>query len=46
VADAAHALGLTLETARNYTKRIYSKLALTGQADLVRYVLTSLAPLA
>lgn len=46
VADAAHALNLTLETARNYTKRIYSKLALTGQADLVRYVLSGLAPLA
>jgi DNA-binding CsgD family transcriptional regulator len=45
VADAAQALGLTLETARNYTKRIYSKLALTGQADLTRYVLNSLAPL-
>lgn len=46
VADAADALNLTLETARNYTKRIYSKLALTGQADLTRYVLSSLAPLA
>ncbi len=46
VADAARALNLTLETARNYTKRIYSKLALSGQADLVRYVMASLAALA
>jgi DNA-binding CsgD family transcriptional regulator len=44
--DAGHALGLTTETTRNYSKRIFSKTGATGQADLVRLVLTGLAPLA
>lgn len=39
-------MGLTLETARNYTKRIYSQLGLRGQGELVRYVLQSGASLA
>lgn len=39
--EAAEALGLTIETARNYSKRIYVKLGARGQADLVRLVLDS-----
>jgi DNA-binding CsgD family transcriptional regulator len=34
-------MGLTLETARNYSKRIYAQLDVRGQAELVRYVLHS-----
>lgn len=44
--EAGMALGLTAETARNYSKRIYAKTGATGQADLVRMILTGLAPLA
>lgn len=38
IAQAATALGLTLETARNYSKKIYSKMDLRGQSDLIRYI--------
>lgn len=44
--EAGRALRLTDETTRNYSKRIYAKTGARGQADLVRIVLTSLAPLA
>jgi DNA-binding CsgD family transcriptional regulator len=44
--EAGRALQLTPETTRNYSKRIYAKTGASGQADLVRLVLTSLAPLA
>jgi len=44
--EAGRALQLTAETTRNYSKRIYAKTGTSGQADLVRLVLTSLAPLA
>lgn len=44
--EAGVALGLTPETTRNYSKRIYAKTGATGQADLVRTVLTGLAALA
>lgn len=44
--EAGSALRLTPETARNYSKRIYAKTGATGQADLVRMVLSGLAPLA
>jgi len=43
---AGLALGLTTETTRNYSKRIYAKTGTRGQVDLVRLVLTGLAPLA
>ncbi len=43
--EAGLALGLTVETARNYSKRIYGKTGATGQADLVRMILSGLAPL-
>ncbi len=39
-------LHLTLETARNYSKRLYAKTGTRGQADLVRLVLTNVAMLA
>lgn len=44
--EAGRALRLTDETTRNYSKRIYAKTGTKGQADLVRVVLLSLAPLA
>ena len=44
--EAGQALGLTVETTRNYSKRIYGKTGAAGQADLVRMVLTGLTPLA
>lgn len=44
--EAGLELGLTVETTRNYSKRIYGKTGAVGQADLVRMVLTGLAPLA
>ena len=46
IVDAGRELRLTSETARNYSKRIYAKTGASGQADLVRMVLTGLAPLA
>lgn len=44
--EAGLDLGLTVETTRNYSKRIYGKTGAAGQADLVRMILTGLAPLA
>ncbi len=41
IAEAAEALGITVETARNYSKKIYAKTGAKGHADLVRIVLTS-----
>lgn len=41
ITDAADALGLTIETARNYSKKIYAKTGARGQAELVRIILTS-----
>ena len=46
IAEAGAALGLTLETARNYSKQVYAKLGLHGQAQLVRHFLESGASLA
>lgn len=46
ILEAGAELQLTPETARNYTKRAYAKTGAAGQADLVRQVLTGLAPLA
>lgn len=43
--EAGRRMRLTRETARNYSKRIYAKSGARGQADLVRLVLTGLAPL-
>ncbi|WP_109806108.1 helix-turn-helix transcriptional regulator [Sphingosinithalassobacter portus] len=38
LSEAAGALGLTIETARNYSKKIYAKTGTRGQADLVRRI--------
>lgn len=46
IAEAAAAMGLTLETARNYSKKLYSRLGVRGQADLVRLLLTGPAAFA
>ena len=46
IREAATLLGLTLETTRLYTKRIYAKTGTRGQADLVRLILASIVALA
>lgn len=46
IAQAAEFLGLTIETARNYSKKIYAKTGTRGQPDLVRLMLTSVLALA
>ena len=46
IAEAGEAMGLTLETARNYSKQLYAKLGVRGQTQLVRLVLESAALLA
>ena len=38
IAETASAMGLTLETARNYSKRIYARMGVHGQAALMRKV--------
>ncbi|MEH6789174.1 helix-turn-helix transcriptional regulator [Parasphingorhabdus sp.] len=45
IREAAGLLGLTLETARLYSKRIYAKTGTRGQADLVRLILASIVAL-
>lgn len=41
ITEAAEELSLTVETARNYSKKIYSKTGASGQAELVRIIFTS-----
>jgi DNA-binding CsgD family transcriptional regulator len=41
IAEAADTLDLTVETARNYSKKIYAKTGARGHAELVRIILTS-----
>jgi DNA-binding CsgD family transcriptional regulator len=38
IAEAAEQLGLTVQTARTYSKNIYAKMGARGQADLVRFI--------
>lgn len=38
ISEAAPELGLTLESARTYSKRIYAKTGARGQTDLVRFI--------
>jgi len=45
IAEAAGELGLSIETARNYSKKIYAKTGARGQADLIRFILTSVLAL-
>ncbi len=46
ISEAAEQLGLTVETARSYSKKIYSKTGARGQAELVRNILTSVLAMA
>lgn len=46
IKEAAKLLGLTHETTRLYSKRIYAKTGTRGQADLVRLILASIVSLA
>ncbi|WP_066557244.1 helix-turn-helix transcriptional regulator [Croceicoccus bisphenolivorans] len=46
IAEAAEEHGLTTETARYYSKKIYAKTGARGQADLVRHILTGVLALA
>lgn len=46
IKEAAVDIGLTLETARNYSKKIYAKLGARGQTDLVRFVMKSVLAMA
>lgn len=46
IAEAAAALGLTVETARNYSKRVFAKTRTRGQPGLIRAIAASVARLA
>ena len=46
ISEAARAHGLTVETARYYSKKIYAKTGARGQVDLVRNILTGVLALA
>lgn len=46
IAEAAGDLGLTVESARTYSKRIYAKTGARGQADLVRFMHRSVLAIA
>ncbi len=46
IAQAANDLGLTVETARTYSKTIYAKMGARGQPDLVRFIHRSVLMLA
>ena len=46
IAEAAEEQGLTIETARNYSKKIYAKTGARGQVDLVRNILTGVLAIA
>ncbi|WP_088182506.1 helix-turn-helix transcriptional regulator [Sphingobium sp. Z007] len=46
IAQAAANLHLTVETARNYSKKIYAKMGARGQAELVRIILSSVLAIA
>nr|WP_260927936.1 LuxR C-terminal-related transcriptional regulator [Novosphingobium sp. 9] len=45
IAEAGAAMGLTLETARNYSKRIYARLGVSGQPALCAKVWRGVAML-
>jgi len=46
IAEAARELGLSVESARTYSKRIYLKTGARGQADLVRFIHRSVLTIA
>ncbi|MDM7954806.1 MULTISPECIES: helix-turn-helix transcriptional regulator [Blastomonas] len=45
ISEAADTLGITVETARNYSKKIYAKTGARGHAELVRVIMTSVLAL-
>ncbi|GLR66645.1 hypothetical protein GCM10010909_13250 [Acidocella aquatica] len=46
IAEAAEEIGISLETARSYSKNVYAKTGTRRQADLVRLILISVITLA
>jgi DNA-binding CsgD family transcriptional regulator len=46
IAEAAADLGLTVESARTYSKRIYAKTGARGQPDLLRFIHRSVLAIA
>ena len=46
ITEAAQDLGLTVETARNYSKKVYAKTGARGQPDLIRFVMRSVLAIA
>lgn len=46
IVEAASELGITVESARTYSKRIYAKTGARGQADLVRFIHRSVLAIA
>ncbi|MCE7795465.1 helix-turn-helix transcriptional regulator [Sphingobium sufflavum] len=46
IADAAREIGVTVESARTYSKRIYAKTGARGQADLIRFIHRSVLAIA
>ncbi len=46
IADAAGEIGITVESARTYSKRIYAKTGARGQADLVGFIHRSVLAIA
>ena len=46
IAEAAESLGVTIQTARSYSKTVYAKTGARGQADLIRFILNSVLALA
>lgn len=46
IAETGRELGLTIESARIYSKRVYAKTGVRGHAELVRLILTSVIALA
>lgn len=46
LAEAGETMGLSIETTRNYSKRLYAKMSVRGQAELVSKVYESCALLA
>jgi DNA-binding CsgD family transcriptional regulator len=46
LANAASHIGVKVESARTYAKRIYGKLGVKGQSDLVRLIMQSILVIA
>jgi len=46
IAEAAEELGITIQTARSYSKKIYNKTGARGQPDLIRFIHRSVLAIA